>query len=394
MDIKELNGEVNCLREQFLSHTISRRAFVLKLAKLGLSAPVAVYVLRSSGFFGPRAARAAEELMSMKMLPPIEMQDNSKYKKEPPWRVGFANPGVNNSWRVCMQACIEYQLSLTPQIKQFIQTDAGEKAEKEINDIEDLMGKNLDALMVNPVTSEALIPIMEKVYDAGIPSVTVDRWVETEKVACRTSSEHQDVVGEAFANYIGQQLPDGGNLAWVVSIVGVPEHDRRQASFERTIKKYPKVKVVGKTSTGTMQPAACKKALADIVTKNPKIDAVFCDVGFIAPAFLDVFLERNLPVPIITADDVNGWFRLCKKYSIKSISGSWPVYCGRTGIKAIELILSGKPTPKVWWIPVVIITEENRDHWYRPNLPDGFWSTTEVPEKWLIEQFDLVKKLT
>jgi len=202
MDVKDLNGSLNELREKFLTGKISRRDFLAKLGRMGLAAPVALYVAKLSGIFGAEHAYAgtkktqktgssdaAEEALSLKMLEPIKLRDNKKYKTKPPWRVGFANPGINNPWRVCFQACVEYQKSLTPEIKEFYQTDAGEKAEKQISDIEDLMGKKLDAIMVNPATSEALKPIMEEIYAKGVPSVTVDRWVDTDKVTCRTSSE-------------------------------------------------------------------------------------------------------------------------------------------------------------------------------------------------------------
>jgi ribose transport system substrate-binding protein len=395
MDVKELNGELNQLREDFLKRKITRRQFVTRLAKFGLAAPVAIHVMGVSRFFNTPTAEAAEELMSLQMLEPIKMRDNTKFKTKPPWKIGFANPGVNNSWRVCFQACIEYQKSLTPEIGEWIQTDAGEKAEKQINDIEDLMGKGLDLIMVNPVTSEALTPVVEKVFEKGIPSVTLDRWVDTDKVTCRTQSGNQEPVGKSFAEFIGSELGSkGGNLAWIVSIEGVPQHDQRQEGFAQEIKKYSNIKVVSKVTTGTMQAAACKKAMADIVTKNPKIDAVFCDVGWLAPPYLDVFLERGLPVPIITGDDINGWFKLCDKHNIKSVSGSWPVYCGRTGVKAAELILKGEPTPEIWWIPLLIITPENRSKWYKPNMPDALWLSTEVPEDWLVKEYKLQEKLT
>ena len=163
MDVHDLNGSLNELREKFLSGKISRRDFLRKLGKMGLAAPVALYAARMSGIFGVEHAFAGskkeevkqappeklsetiEDALSLKMLEPIEMRDNSQFKTKPPWRVGFANPGVNNPWRVCFQACIEYQKSLTPEIGEFYQTDAGEKAEKQISDIEDLMGKDLDA---------------------------------------------------------------------------------------------------------------------------------------------------------------------------------------------------------------------------------------------------------
>jgi ribose transport system substrate-binding protein len=395
MEHKELSGEMNELREKFLTKQVNRRQFLSKVAKLGLSAPVALWYMQVSHLFSPPSVAAAEEILSLKMLEPIKMKDNSKFKTKPPWKIGFANPGVNNSWRVCFQACIEYQKSLTPEIGEWIQTDAGEKAEKQINDIEDLMGKGLDLIMVNPVTSEALTPVVEQIYDTGVPTVTADRWVTTDKVTCRTQSGKQEPVGKYFAEFIGNELgSEGGNLAWVVSIEGVPQHDQRQEGFAKEIKKYPNVKVVGKVTTGTMQAAACKKALSDIVTKNPKIDAVFCDVGWLAPAYLDVFLERGLPIPIITGDDINGWFKLCDKHKVKSVSGSWPVYCGRTAVKATELILKGEPTPEIWWIPLLIITPENRSKWFKPQMPDALWLSTEVPEDWLIKEFKLQEKLT
>ncbi|UCF83370.1 MAG: substrate-binding domain-containing protein [Desulfobacteraceae bacterium] len=393
MDIKELNVELNSLREKLMLGQISRRQFLARLSKLSLAAPVALWVMQVSHFFRLPSAEAAEEVLALKMLPPIEMRDNSKFKTKPPWKVGFANPGVNNTWRVSFQACVEYQRELTPEIGEWIQTDAGEKAEKQINDIEDLMGKNLDIIMINPVT-EALIPVVEQIWDRGIPSVTLDRWIQTDKVTCRTQSGSQKIVGRAFADFIGKTLgPKGGNLAWVGTITGSPQNRERQEGFDEAIKKYPKINVVGRVITGSFQAGPNKKALADIVAKNPKIDAVFCDIGWNAPSFLDVFLERNLPIPIITGDDVNGWIRLCRKHNIRTILGSWPVYCGRTGVKAVELILKGEPTPKLWWIPLLIIEEKDFDKWYRPNLPDSLWLSCEVPEEWLVKKYKIREKL-
>jgi len=412
MDVNELNGEINEMRTDFLTGKINRRTFLKKLAKFGLATPVAMYVANMSGIFGLDKAFAGakkevsgtvsspEKLIdtienpeSLKMLAPIEMRDNSQYKTKPPWRIGFANPGVNNPWRVCFQACVEYQIALTPEIKEFIQTDAGEKAEKQINDIEDLMGKDLDAIMVNPVKSESLKPIMEEIYDAEIPSATVDRWVDSDKVTCRTSSEHQDKVGIAVANYFGKVLKGKGKIACIKAVEGVPEHDRRNNSFFKVMEeKYPDIEIVTKVVVGNLQASSHKKVASDIVTKYPDIDGIFDDISFNAPHILDVFLERGLDIPVMNGEDINGWLKLWKKYNVRSIAGSFPVYCGRTGIKAIELILKGEPTPKVWWIPVLVITEEKRDKYIRPDLPDGLFVTTEVPEKWLVEKYKLLEK--
>jgi ABC-type sugar transport system substrate-binding protein len=152
------------------------------------------------------------------------------------------------------------------------------------------------------------------------------------------------------------------------------------------------MEIVTKVVVGSMQASPHKKALSDIVTKYPDIDALFADLAFVGPTYLDVFLERGMNIPVMNGEDINGWLRLWKKYNVRSIAGSFPVYCGRTGIKAIELILKGEPTPKVWWIPVLVIQEEERDKYFRPNFPDGYFATTEVPEKYLIEEYKLLDK--
>ena len=100
-----------------------------------------------------------------------------------------------------------------------------------------------------------------------------------------------------------------------------------------------------------------------------------------------------MKVPVMNGEDINGWLRMWKKHNVRSIAGSFPVYCGRTGVKAVELILKGEPTPKVWWIPVLVITEEMRDQYFRPNFPDGYFATTEVPEKYLVEEYKLLEKM-
>ena len=51
MDVKEMNGELNELREKLLTGQINRRQFISKLSKFGLSIPVAMFVLQSSQFF-------------------------------------------------------------------------------------------------------------------------------------------------------------------------------------------------------------------------------------------------------------------------------------------------------------------------------------------------------
>ena len=68
----------------------------------------------------------------------LKMVDTSKFKKSPPYVIGFSNASVSNSWRVYfdlqVRAEAEAQKAL---IKKFYVTDANDKPDKQIADVEE-----------------------------------------------------------------------------------------------------------------------------------------------------------------------------------------------------------------------------------------------------------------
>jgi zinc/manganese transport system permease protein len=45
-------------------------------------------------------------------------------------------------------------------------------------------------------------------------------------------------------------------------------------------------------------------------------------------------------------------------------------------------------------LALLVIDQAERDKLIRPNFPDSFFATTEVPERWLVEEYDIMTKLT
>ena len=76
----------------------------------------------------------------------LKMVDTSKFKKKPPYVIGFSNASVSNSWRVYfdlqVRAEAEAQKDL---IKKFYVTDANDKPDKQIADVPDMAWSNQTA---------------------------------------------------------------------------------------------------------------------------------------------------------------------------------------------------------------------------------------------------------
>lgn len=139
--------------------------------------------------------------------------------------------------------------------------------------IEDLMLEKLDAMVVLPLESGPLTPICERVFDAGVPLLVLDRGIGSEKYNSFLAGDNYGI-GRAAAHYIGKRLNGRGK---VVEMLGVPCEivTMRSEGFNETIKEYyPGVEVVA-SATGNFAREPSLRAMEDILQAHDEIDAVY-----------------------------------------------------------------------------------------------------------------------
>ena len=62
---------------------------------------------------------------------------------------------------------------------ELVVTDGQTDSAKQVADVETLLARGVDVLMISPLTSDALTPVVLDAMNAGIPVVTLDRRVNT-----------------------------------------------------------------------------------------------------------------------------------------------------------------------------------------------------------------------
>jgi ribose transport system substrate-binding protein len=78
------------------------------------------------------------------------IRDASKFKKAPPYVVGFSNAGLGDSWRVVDLHSLENAAhDHASVIKKLLITDAGHDDAKQIADIQDLVSRGVDLLIAS-----------------------------------------------------------------------------------------------------------------------------------------------------------------------------------------------------------------------------------------------------
>jgi len=158
-----------------------------------------------------------------------------------------------------------------------IVTDAQNALDKQIADIEDLIQKKVDALLVNATDSAGIATVVKKANDAGIPVFAIDRAIDTSTGASVVAQIASDNVfgGRLQARFLADALGGSGNIVELEGIPGSSAAIDRKAGLEDELAKVASgIKIIADQEAGFDQ-AKGLEVMQNILQANPgQIDAV------------------------------------------------------------------------------------------------------------------------
>ncbi len=157
----------------------------------------------------------------------------------------------------------------------YISADAQSSNEKQIADIEGLIARGANALIVLAQDASAVVPAIAKAKAEGIPVVGYDRLIEVPDVFYLTFDNKE--VGRIQAREVLKRQPEG-NYVFIKGSSADPNADflhSGQLEVLQAAIDAGKIKVVGEQYTDGWLPENAQKNMEQILTANEnKIDAV------------------------------------------------------------------------------------------------------------------------
>jgi ribose transport system substrate-binding protein len=313
-------------------------------------------------------------------------------KKQPPYNLCFSNAGVNNPWRVVgyvdMREQVE-QLRTEGLVKNFYHLDAQGNDAKQIADIQDIINTpgKCDILIVASNTSDALTPIVEKACEV-MPVVQFDRYAQTD---CPVVSE-RTIGGYAFgisgANFIVDNLPEGGNVLAFRILPGVDVLEQRWGAARKIFEQHPNLNIIG-VEFVAYDSFKASTVVSDYLAKYGKIDAVWMDAGGTAVTILEAFKDAGAPYPkVMVGEDQEDYLQYWKANNLTAIAPTFPTFQWRTAVLASVMFLQGKDVQHNWVMPQPEITNANLDKYLNSDMPPlhyalcGCEDMTNYPASW------------
>ena len=98
----------------------------------------------------------------------------------------------DDEWRHQLNAELMREMAFHPEVRMEIVSAYGNN-DKQISDIEDFIRRQVDAIIVAPNEADAITPVVEKAYDAGIPVILVDRMIKSDKYTAYIGADNYDI---------------------------------------------------------------------------------------------------------------------------------------------------------------------------------------------------------
>lgn len=300
--------------------------------------------------------------------------------KSPPWSIGYSDFSLLNTWRIMVAETAKHEASKYPDlIKNYWMVEAGGDISKQVADIETLIAKKVDALIIAPGSPSALVPVIEKAYDMGIPVIVFHGRVDTEKFACSIQPDEYGM-GFLYGDWLGKQLNGKGKIIGFKAVPGYRAAIDRWEGALAGISQYPDIKLLGAEFSWWNIPRATKAA-TDLLAAYPDFDGVLSVDEFATRAVVEALVAKGKPLVPMTCFEVNGCFAVWKKHNVTSIASNDPIWLGAEAVKVAVKILQGEPVYKRYLARCPLITEKERDKLYRPDMPDGYYCLSRLPEE-------------
>lgn len=270
--------------------------------------------------------------------------------------IGFAVSTLSNDFFVTMKEAGDAKAKMEG--INLITLDAQDSSETQANQIEDLINRKVDLIILNPYDSDAIGTSVELANKAGIPVITVTRASKMGKVV-----QHLDIDNKEAGALIAKQLvADFNGKADVAMLEGIPgassTNDRKGGFVDNLAGTNVKV-VTALTANYNREQGAT--VTEDILQAYPNISAVYAhndEMALGAVRAIDAAGKRG-KIKVYGIDAVDDAIVALRTGEMIATVQQQPALQMETAIDSALAFLAGESVPSRINIALKLLTKDN-----------------------------------
>ena len=261
-------------------------------------------------------------------------------------------------------------------VKRVIATEAHDDMNKQLADVEDLLSKSIDVLILNPKDPNGLVPATRAAARAGVPVIIIDSSISPTADYVTTVQSNNLANGELVGEWLASQMKGQPiRMALLSGTQGNPVgKERRQGVFRGIIEQQLRDSnksgfQILTQGWGNWTHEGGLKAMEDILVACPDANVLVCENDSMCLGALKAIAEagrKNRILVVAAADGQKEAYEAIRRSEYGATGLNDPVLVGGTAVEIAVKYLNGqRDFPKIYYTPAAAITKANVDKFYR-----------------------------
>jgi len=288
--------------------------------------------------------------------------------------IGISNPFISSEYRTQMiqelkDVNAEYmKAGLTNDL---VIESADTDVAGQIQQLQNLISKKVDAILVNPGDVNGLNATLEEAVGKGIIVISVDQEIGAKGVY--NVGIDQKEWAKTSAKWLAEKLGGKGSIVEIEGFPGHPANVARMNGVDEVLKGYPDIKVVGK-DTGKWDEATGQQVMSNFLTAFPNLDGYWTQDGMAIGSMQALMAANPAKWPVVVGEGrcqfLSLWNDVLKTHpDFETIAVANPPGVSPTGLRIAVNMLQGKKLDEtkltgqfghMFTIPVpVVVTKDN-----------------------------------
>lgn len=296
-------------------------------------------------------------LIGMFVLAGFSKHDFSVNQKENSHLIGVSYMTMNNEFYEIMSEEINARVDVEGD--RIILRDPALDADRQIEQIGEMLDSGIEVLVLTPVDWESLTDILQRASEQGVHIVVVDTNVSDEELVDCTITSDNYQAGVLMGEYFLTQCRKAKVV--IMTHKATISGQERVQGFTDTVSAHDGIEIVDRIECEGQTEIAMPKLL-EAIDAGLVFDNVFCLNDPSAVGAVAALEERGMldQVDVYGVDAAPDAKALIKEGMMKASAAQFPTEIGKTAADVIYRLLAGETVDKNIRIPVEsVVTQDN-----------------------------------
>jgi ribose transport system substrate-binding protein len=244
---------------------------------------------------------------------------------------------------------------------ELVVVDSQDDPAREASNVQDLIQRGVDALLINPTDSDAVVPSVQRANDADIPVFTIDRGANGGEVVSHIASDNV-AGGQMAAEHLIELMDGEGQVVELQGIPGTSAARDRGEGFNDVVGTIDEVEVVAR-QTANFNRTEGLNVFQNILQAESDIDGVFAhnDEMILGAIQAAESAGRAGDIYFVGFDAVDDAVQAVADGRLDATVAQQPAEMGRLGVETAMSFLEGESVEDYIPVPLQLVTPDNVD---------------------------------